>query len=64
MCCKINELNILCLIDEGSVINCCSYSFVKRAGNPMESVICSAMGANKLPMNVAGIMKYDIDCYA
>ena len=60
MCCKINELNILCLIDEGSVINCCSYSFVKRAGIPIESVVCSAIGANKSPMNVAGITKYDI----
>ena len=34
--------------------------FFKRAGIPIESVICSAIGANKSPLNVAGITKYDI----
>ena len=59
--CVINRQNVICIIDEGSVINCCSYSFAKRAGIAIDSVQCSAIGANKSPMNVAGIAKHDIN---
>ena len=59
--CVINNQHVLSIIDEGSVINCCSYTFAKRAGIPIDSVQCSAIGANQSPMNVAGIAKYDIN---
>ena len=60
LCCNINSQNVVCIVDEGSVINCCSFSFAKRARLPIEPVTCAALGANKSPMSVAGITKYDI----
>ena len=58
--CKINDQLAICLVDEGSVINCCSHSFAKKSGIPIESVQCSALGANKTPMTVVGVARYDI----
>ena len=60
LCCSINSQNVVCIVDEGSVINCCSMAFVKRAKIPVESVNCAAVGANKSPMSVIGITKYDV----
>ena len=59
--CVINNQHVICIIDEGSVINCCSYAFAKKANIPIENVSCAAVGANKSPMNVIGIAKYDIN---
>ena len=58
--CQINHQTAVCLVDEGSVINCCSYKFAKKANIPLENVHCSAIGANKTPMTVMGMTKYDI----
>ena len=52
--------NVICIIDEGSVINCCSFAFAKRAGIAIDTVQCSAIGANKTPMKVAGVAKYEV----
>ena len=58
--CVINSFNIICVVDEGSEINCLSYNFAKKANIPIDKVKCSAIGANKSPMNVVGVTKYDI----
>ena len=58
--CAINDQNVICIIDEGSVINCCSFAFAKRAGIAIDTVQCSAIGANKTPMKVAGVAKYEV----
>ena len=58
--CLINSQHVICIIDEGSVINCCSLSFAKKANIPIKNVSCAAVGANKSPMNVVGIAKYDV----
>ena len=58
--CMINEQHVICIIDEGSVINCCSHSFALKTGLRVENVDCSAVGANKSPMNVIGIVKHEV----
>ena len=60
LCCTINSQSVVCIVDEGSVINCCSFTFAKRVGLPIEPVKCAAIGANKSPMSVAGITKHDV----
>ena len=58
--CLINSFNIVCVVDKGSKINCLSYNFAKKANIPIDKVSCTAVGANKSPMNVVGVTKYDI----
>ena len=58
--CVINDTNVLCIVDEGSEINCCSYLFAQKAKIPIVEVKCSAVGANKSKMNVVGMAKADI----
>ena len=58
--CLINNTAALCIVDEGSEINCCSYLFAKKAKIPIKEVQCSAVGANKSKMNVIGMAKTDI----
>ena len=41
LCCSINGFNVTCIIDEGSVINCCSYAFAKKAGLTIDPVSCT-----------------------
>ena len=47
-------------IDEGSVINCCSFAFAKLAKLPIDPVLYSGVGANKSHMKIAGITRHDI----
>ena len=58
--CIFNESILLCLIDEGSEINCISNDFVLKNAIPVVDVKCKAVGAGKSPMNVVGMTKYDI----
>ena len=58
--CEINDHNCVCLVDEGSMINCCSFEFSKKADIPLENFHCSALGANKTPLVVVGITRYDV----
>ena len=58
--CIINSENLVCVVDEGSEINCLSYNFAKKAKIPIAKVNVSAVGANKVPMNVAGVTKFDV----
>ena len=58
--CKLNESVMVCLIDEGSEINCLSNEFVLKNSIPVVEVECKAVGAGKAPMNVIGMTKYDV----
>ena len=63
LCCSINDFTVTCIIDEGSVINCCSYAFAKKAGLPIDPVSCKAVGANKSPMKIAGVTRFNITAH-
>ena len=58
--CIINDKPIVCIVDEGSEINCCSFDFAKNVGLPIVDVSCSAVGANKSSLNIIGVVNKDV----
>ena len=58
--CVINSNNIVCVIDEGSQINCLSYRFAQKAGIPIVNSSCKAVGAGNSTIDVVGVTKYDV----
>ena len=58
--CIINSNNLLCIIDEGSQINCISYNFAQKTKIPIETSNCKAVGAGQSAIDVVGVTKYSI----
>ena len=58
--CTFNDSVMVCLVDEGSEINCMSYDIALRNAVPIVETPCKAVGAGKSPMNVIGMTKHDI----
>ena len=58
--CVINSQNLVCIVDEGSQINCLSYNFAQKARIPIMNSSCRAVGAGNSAIDVVGETKYDI----
>ena len=58
--CVINSSNLLCIVDEGSQINCLSYNFAQKTKIPIMNSSCKAVGAGNSAIDVVGVTKFDI----
>ena len=58
--CIINSNNLVCIVDEGSQINCLSFSFAQKSKIPIVQSTCTAVGAGNSLIDVMGVTKHEI----